>query len=111
MAAFNLDGRTKVKNLKANFKDNFGASLRIYTTIDCKELADDEATLASIRVQSFAGGDIEVKGNMKVSSFEKRLAVLCDDFSYGCTSFPTFNIKGQDIIKTIKDILNTYVPF
>lgn len=41
----------------------------------------------------------------------KRLAVICDDFSYGCTEFPTFELKGNDILKTIKDILNTYVPF
>lgn len=41
MAEFTLDGRTKVKTLKENFKENFGATLRVYTTIDCKELADD----------------------------------------------------------------------
>jgi hypothetical protein len=44
-------------------------------------------------------------------SMEKRLAVLCDDFSYGCTSFPTFGLKGQDIIIKIKEILSSYVPF
>lgn len=44
-------------------------------------------------------------------AFEKSLAIICEDFSYGCVNFPTFNIKGQDIIKTIKDILNSYVPF
>jgi hypothetical protein len=76
MADFNLDGRTKVKTLKENFKENFGATLRVYTTMDCKELADDEATLASIRAKGFEGGDIVVKGNMKVSGFERRVAEL-----------------------------------
>ena len=76
MADFSLDGRTKVKTLKTNFKENFGATLRVYTTVDCKELADDEATLASIRTEGFAGGDFTVKGNMKVASFEKRVAEL-----------------------------------
>ena len=76
MADFNFDGRTKVKTLKENFKENFGATLRVYTTIDCKELADDETTLASIRAQGFEGGDIAVKGNMKVSGFERRVAEL-----------------------------------
>lgn len=76
MAEFTLDGRTKVKTLKANFKENFGATLRVYTTIDCKELADDEATLSSIRVQGFEGGEITAKGNMKVAGFERRVAEL-----------------------------------
>ncbi len=76
MADFTLDGRTKVKTLKANFKETFGATLRVYTTVDCKELADDEATLASIRAKGFEGGDIAVKGNMKVASFEKRVSEL-----------------------------------
>lgn len=76
MADFVLDGRTKVKTLKANFKESFGASLRVYTTVDCKELADDEATLASIRAEGFAGGDLTVKGNTKVSSFEKKIAEM-----------------------------------
>ena len=76
MADFTLDGRTKVKTLKAKFKDNFGACLRVYTTIDCKELADDEATLASIRAEGFTGGEFAVKGNMKVATFERKVAEL-----------------------------------
>ena len=41
----------------------------------------------------------------------KSLAIMCEDFMYGCSEFPTFNIKGSDIIKTIKDILKKYIPF
>ena len=76
MADFTLDGRTKVKTFKAEFKQNFGATLRVYTSVDCKELADDEATLASIRAEGFAGGELSVKGNMKVAGFERRVAEL-----------------------------------
>ena len=76
MADFILDGRTKVKSLKASFKENFGATLRVYTTVDCKELANDEATLASIRAEGFAGGEFTVKGNTKVGTFEKKVAEL-----------------------------------
>ena len=76
MADFTLDGRTKVKSFKASFKENFGATLRVYTTVDCKEPADDEATLASIRAEGFAGGELTVKGNIKVATFEKRVAEL-----------------------------------
>ena len=76
MADFTFDGRMKVKTVKAQFKENFGATLRVYTTVDCKELADDEATLASIRAEGFAGGEFAVKGNTKVSTFEKKVAEL-----------------------------------
>ena len=76
MADFTFDGRMKVKTVKAQFKENFGATLRVYTTVDCKELADDEATLASIRAEGFAGGEFAVKGNTKVLTFEKKVAEL-----------------------------------
>lgn len=76
MADFILDGRTKVKSLKASFKENFGATLRVYTTVDCKEPADDEATLASIRAEGFTGGEFAVKGNTKVGTFEKKVAEI-----------------------------------
>lgn len=43
--------------------------------------------------------------------FIKGLSIVCQDFSYGCTEFPTFGLKGQDIIKEIRGILYTYMPF
>jgi hypothetical protein len=39
------------------------------------------------------------------------LAIICKDFSYQCTEFPTFGLKGQDIVKEIRGILKTYLPF
>ena len=51
MAEFSLDGRMKVKTLKANFKKTFGASLRVYTTVSCKAPANDEKTLAELRAE------------------------------------------------------------
>lgn len=77
MAEFTLNGRTKVKTLKANFKENFGSTLRVYKSATCKgAFADDEATLASIRAEGFKGGDLVVKGNMQVGNFEKKVAEL-----------------------------------
>jgi hypothetical protein len=43
--------------------------------------------------------------------FIKGLAIVCEDFSYDCTDFPTFGLKGQDIIKEAISILKLYVPF
>ena len=77
MADFTLNGRTKVKTLKANFKTNFGSTLRVYKSASCKGgFADEEATLASIRAEGHKGGDLVVKGNMQVVNFEKKLAEL-----------------------------------
>ncbi|MBR6749039.1 MAG: hypothetical protein IKM10_00880 [Bacteroidaceae bacterium] len=77
MADFSLNGRTKVKTLKANFKKNFGGTLRVYKSATCKgAFADDEATLASIRAEGAKGGELFVKGNIQVGNFEKKVAEL-----------------------------------
>ena len=77
MAEFTLNGRTKVKTLKANFKENFGSTLRVYKSASCKGgFADDDATLASIRAEGAKGGDLVVKGNMQVGNFEKKVAEM-----------------------------------
>lgn len=77
MADFKLDGRMKVKSLKENFKKCFGATLRVYKSVSCKgAFADDNATLASIRAEGKAGGELVVGGNLKVGSFEKKIADL-----------------------------------
>ena len=77
MADFSLNGRTKVKTLKDNFKKNFGSTLRVYKSVSCKgAFADDDATLASIRAEGAKGGELVVKGNMQVGNFEKKVAEL-----------------------------------
>ena len=77
MAEFKLDGRMKVKTLKDNFKKNFGSTLRVYKSVTCKgAMADDDATLASLRAEGAKGGDLVVKGNMQVGNFEKKVAEL-----------------------------------
>ena len=43
--------------------------------------------------------------------FIKGLAIICEDFSYMCSDFPTFGLKGQDIIKEATAILRSYLPF
>jgi hypothetical protein len=43
--------------------------------------------------------------------FIKGLAIVCEDFSYDCTDFPTFGLKGQDVIKEAVSILKSYIPF
>lgn len=70
MADFSIDGRMKVKTLKKQFKDAFGATLRVYKGVG---FADDDATLASIRAEGAKGGEVKVVGNMKVGNFEDKM--------------------------------------
>jgi hypothetical protein len=44
-------------------------------------------------------------------SIIKGLAIVCEDFAYGSEEFPTFGLKGQDIIKEIRAILKELMPF
>lgn len=76
MADFKIDGRMKVKGLKEKFKETFGCSLRVYTTVACKSPAKDDATLASIRAEGAKGGEIVVGSNIRVGNFEKIVADL-----------------------------------
>ncbi|MBQ8721083.1 MAG: hypothetical protein IJY67_02915 [Paludibacteraceae bacterium] len=70
MADLNLNGRTKVKTLKAEFKKNWNATLRVYNGV---KFADDDATLASIRKGDAKGGELKVAGNIKVGTFETKM--------------------------------------
>ena len=76
MAEFNIDPRMKVKKLKAEFKKTFGSTLRVYTTKNCKQFADDEATLGDIRDPKAKGGKLSVGGNTQVGTFEEKLSDL-----------------------------------
>lgn len=53
----------------------------------------------------------KIIGNNIPEDFIKGLAVVIDDFSYGCTEFPTFGLEPKNIPSKIKEILNTYIPF
>ena len=73
MAEFGIDGRMKVKTLRKQFKDAFGATLRVYKG---NQFADEDATLASIRVGDAKGGELKCAGNLKVGNFENKMKEL-----------------------------------
>ena len=62
-----VSGQMKVATLKKDFKEAFGAGIRIYNG---KKFADDNATLASIRAKDAKGGDISIVGQTKVGNVE-----------------------------------------
>ena len=70
MADFSISGKMKVKTLKANFKEEYGSTLRVYVG---KKFADDDATLASIRKEDAKGGEVKINGKMLVGNFEKKI--------------------------------------
>lgn len=45
------------------------------------------------------------------NTFLKSLACICEDMMYGCKEFNTFGVERQNVPKTIKKLLNEYVPF
>jgi hypothetical protein len=53
----------------------------------------------------------KIIGDELPEDFIKGVAVVVDDFSYGCKEFPTFNIEDKKIPAKIKEILSSYVPF
>ena len=79
MADLSISGKMKVKTLKANFKEEYGSTLRVYVG---KKFADDDATLASIRKEDAKGGEVKINGKMLVGNFEKKI-------------FEEFEIKSQ----------------
>lgn len=44
-------------------------------------------------------------------AFCRSLAVVCEDFAYGCTQFPTFGIENKQIPAKVKEILLSWNPF
>ena len=53
----------------------------------------------------------KIIGDELPEDFIKGLAIVVDDFSYGCKEFPTFGIEDKKIPSKIKEILKSYLPF
>lgn len=43
--------------------------------------------------------------------FCRSLSVICEDFGYGCSQFPTFGIESKKIPAKVKEILLSWFPF
>jgi len=71
--ALNINGRMKVKTLRADFLEEFGLTLRIY---DGRSFADEDATLASIRKGDSKGGEFAPKRNTKIGNLEDKIMDL-----------------------------------
>ena len=89
--ALNINGRMKVKTLRADFKKEFGLTLRVY---DGRSFADDDSTLAAIRKGDSKGGEFGPRKNTKVGNLEDKIMdmfgiktqVAGSDDSYLCNN-------------------------
>ena len=70
MAEFKVDGRMTVRTLKDSFKKEFVGTLRVYNG---KELADENATLASICQDEAKGGELVCRASRTVGKFEQEM--------------------------------------
>jgi len=52
-----------------------------------------------------------LKNDFLPEDFIKGLAVVCEDFSYGCKEFPTFEVPPKEMVNTVREILLKYIPF
>ena len=41
----------------------------------------------------------------------KGIAILCEDFLYGTTEFPTFGLTDKEIPDKIKELISNWLPF
>ena len=71
MSDFSISGNTKVKTLKANFKKEFGSTLRVYSGV--KFAADDDTVASIAKVTITKGSDVSANGHKKVGTFEKEV--------------------------------------
>ena len=53
----------------------------------------------------------KIIGEQVPEDFLKSLAVICSDFGYQCSEFPTFGLEDKQIPAKIKEILNEWLPF
>ena len=70
---FHLAPNKKIRSLKADFKNNFGLTLRVYKG---KQLADEELTLAALNQRTSkdiksSNEDLKIKVSMTIDEFEK----------------------------------------
>lgn len=39
------------------------------------------------------------------------IAIITEDFSYGCTDFPTFGVQPKDMPSKIRELMGKFMPF
>ena len=45
------------------------------------------------------------------NAFLKALGAICEDFMYGCNTFPALGVEPKEMPKQLKILLDKYLPF
>lgn len=90
--------------LNTDINRKFGLiSLVCYVT---NKLKEKDQSVTHLLVLQKINADLNLP-----EDFIQSLSIICEDFSYGCKDFPTFNIKPSEMIDNIKEILKSWIPF
>lgn len=90
-------------NLNTDINNKFALiSLTAYVTYKLKQKKPDVTVYQVLQ---------KITESKFSDDFIKGIAVMIEDFSYGCTQFPTFGIEPKKIPSKIKEIMDTYFPF
>ncbi len=116
MEGLKVDGRMKVKTLRANFKKAFGFTLRVYNTQN--HFVDDELLIANVRQgEETQNGACEINPEWTVDEFEKAFmqafsikvqvaepddSKLADNSAI-LVSGKTLKVDGRMKVKTLKE--------
>jgi len=123
MEGLKVDGRMKVKTLRADFKKTFGFALRVYNTQN--HYVDDELLLANVRQTEDASksGDFTIDPEWTVDEFEKNFkdtfgikvqVYTTDDTQLAdnnlkISSGKSLKVDGRMKVKTLREnFKNTY---
>lgn len=123
MEGLKVDGRMKVKTLRADFKKTFGFALRVYNTQN--HYVDDELLLANVRQAEEASksGEFTIDPEWTVDEFEKKFmetfgikvqVYTTDDTQLAdnnlkISSGKSLKVDGRMKVKTLREnFKNTY---
>lgn len=91
-------------NLAADINEKFAMiSLIGYMVTSMKKKNPDVTYYEVCRklMEKLGFDDLQIKG----------FAVVIEDFSHGCSDFPTFGIQPKDMPAKVREILSKYLPF
>lgn len=71
-----------------------------------KKMQKKKATITYLDVVKSLAKGIDID-----EDFLYTLAIVCEDFSYGCNEFQTFGLDDKQIPSKIREILSTWNPF
>lgn len=91
--------------INGNIKDKF--ALISLVCFMCHRLKEKDPDITPYRLlKKLTKNDVTIPEN-----FIWAVSIICEDYMYMATDFPTFGVALKDIPSTIQNLLNKYLPF